>query len=298
MLNQLRRTDLNAILTRLEATRDKHDRKKWHTPVGKISVSGHKFFNWKSCIGGGGAINLVMHLLDCDFKTAFLWLTDRFSYGRTDQIVKKETSAAPALKLPTRDDSKLARVIQYLVGMRSIQPQLIQSLIDSGTLYPDARANAVFLLLGKEKRVVGAELRGTTPIPWRGMAPGSRKDLGYFSVGCNSPAKVVLCESAIDAISCFALYSNCLAISTSGASPNPAWLQSLLHQGFEIFCGFDSDQTGDKLAQKMIQFHPTIKRLQPHKHDWNDVLKSRNLTRLLNPKPNVCAKPCKTDEGI
>ncbi len=33
---------------------------------------------------------------------------------------------------------------------------------------------------GKEKSVVGADLRGTTTKQWRGMAIGSRKDLGCF----------------------------------------------------------------------------------------------------------------------
>ena len=37
---------------------------------------------------------------------------------------------------------------------------------------------------------------------WRGMAPGSQKDLGYFSVQEQDATMVILCESAIDAISC------------------------------------------------------------------------------------------------
>jgi hypothetical protein len=46
------------------------------------------------------------------------------------------------------------------------------------------RGNAVFLLVaGKAQRSVGAELRGTGPRAWRGMAPGTRKDLGYFWIG-------------------------------------------------------------------------------------------------------------------
>ena len=43
--------------------------------------------------------------------------------------------------------------------------------------------NTVFLLVvGKAQLPVGAELRGTGPRVWREMAPGTRKDWGYFWV--------------------------------------------------------------------------------------------------------------------
>ncbi len=53
---------------------------------------------------------------------------------------------------------------------------------------------------------MGAELRGTGPRVWRGIAAGSRKDAGYLWIGARGSQKIVLCESAIDAISCFCLY--------------------------------------------------------------------------------------------
>ena len=108
------------------------------------------------------------------------------------------------------------------------------------------------------------------------MAKGSRKDLGFFGVKSRYPDKIVLVESAIDALSFFALHPNCMAISTSGASANPPWLNSFINTGYMIYCGFDSDVTGDKIATKMITLYPVIKRLRPLKHDWNDVLKSKS----------------------
>ncbi len=273
----LRRTHLQAVLQRLGAVQDKYDRKKWRTEAGVLSVNGARFFNWNRCAGGGGAIDLVMHLQGCDFKTAVLWLSDHFCSHPLDQTTATENCRSPALKLPARDDSKLPRAVHYLVAGRHIPPELVQHLFRSGNLYADFRGNAVFLLLGKEKRIVGAELRGTTHVPWRGMAPGSRKDLGYFSISGGNPRQAVLCESAIDAVSCFALHPYFLAISTSGANPNPAWLKSLIDQGYSILCGFDSDEPGEKMAEKMMQLHPGISRLRPGQHDWNDVLVSTNI---------------------
>jgi hypothetical protein len=107
------------------------------------------------------------------------------------------------------------------------------------------------------------------------MAPGSRKDLGFFSIptaGAQAPRPIILCESAIDAISCFALYPEHHCISTSGARPNPEWLAGFLDQGLRISCGFDIDPTGESAAQAMISLHPSIQRLRPSQHDWNAVL--------------------------
>jgi hypothetical protein len=287
----VRQIDLVSVLKLTEAVQDKFDKHKWHTSQGVISVSGTKFINWNKGIGGGGAIDLAIHLNNFDFKTAVLWLartflstlssdTQRPCDSKFNEINPTPSSTIPkhAFQLPQKDDTRLPQVVDYLLHTRSVPLLLIKSLIHSGKVYADTKGNAVFLLLGKEKRVVGAELRGTTQIRWRGMAPGSRKDLGYFCVEYPLAKNMVLCESAIDAISFFALCPTFLAVSTAGANPNPLWLALFIDNGYEIYCGFDSDEAGDRLAQKMIALYPTIKRLRPSKHDWNDVLiaKSRS----------------------
>jgi hypothetical protein len=144
-----------------------------------------------------------------------------------------------------------------------------------GKLYADKKGNAVFLLLGKEKKVVGAELRGTIHSRWHGMASGSKKGLGAFYVKSRNTEKIVLCESAVDALSYFALHPDCMVASTSGANPNPAWLSFFMAKGFEIYCGFDSDETGERAANKMLKLYPMVRRLRPIKHYWNEVLRSQ-----------------------
>jgi hypothetical protein len=108
-----------------------------------------------------------------------------------------------------------------------------------------------------------------------GNTTGSRKDLGCFYIKRPHTQKMVLCESAIDALSCFALNPDFIALSTSGANPNPAWLKTFINKGFEIYCGFDADEIGDRLADKMMRRYPSIKRLRPNKHDWNEILQSK-----------------------
>ena len=277
MAEIVRTIELTAVLERIGSVKDRFDKAKWHTPEGVISITGQKFMNWTQGTGGGGAIDLVMQVTRCDFKTAVFWLADHFP--QYDVQPSEGTISIPkqTLLLPQRDDTRIKHITYYLRKDRCIPVEVIDMLVSSGKLYADHRANAVFLLLGKEKGTVGAELRGTTPAKWHGMAPGSRKDLGCFHITNSSTNEVVLCESAIDAISCFVLQPNCMALSTSGAHPNPAWLSVLIEKGFDIYCGFDSDETGDSLANRMIHLYPTVKRKRPINHDWNEDLRHKSV---------------------
>jgi hypothetical protein len=273
LADRLRIVPLESVLRLTGAQPDRYDRHKWHTCQGVLSVNGAKFMNWTLAQGGGGAIDLVMHLHRLGFAQALQWLSQSFPGplpSASDPLATKTI-----LAIPPPDPAQLWRVRRYLAGERALPLTLIEPLIRSGTLYADHRANAVFLLLGKEQQPVGAELRGTTPRPWRGLAPGSKKDLGFFAIPPDPLPEIILVESAIDAISCLALYPQHRCISTAGARPNPHWLAPLLGHGYSVYCGFDADPVGEDMAQTMMALHPTIRRLRPCRHDWNDVLKAR-----------------------
>jgi hypothetical protein len=275
--DQVRRIPLPEVLLLTGAKRDRYDKAKWHTDKGVISCTGMKFMNWNEQAGGGGAIDLAMHLNNLGFKAAVEWLWNHF--GHPGQPEPARPSGTTKLMLPPQDPSNLPAVKRYLIQERAIPASRIQTVIESGRLYADNRCNAVFLLLGKENEPVGAELRGTSVVRWRGMAPGSDKDRGYFSMPAPHATTVILCESAIDAVSCFALYPDRLCISTSGARPNPRWLSWFLGRGFAVYCGFDADSTGDMMADVLMAQYPSVKRLRPSEHDWNNVLKFETEAR-------------------
>ena len=282
-VDRLRAIPLCTVLHALGAEPDRHDHHKWHTAAGVLSVAGAKFINWNRGLGGGGAIDLVMHVQNLPFQDALDWLGRQFvgvalAVSSLPMPRSSEPAAQRPLQLPSPHAAHLPRVRRYLTEQRRISPATIERLLARGVLYADARANAVFVLFGKENTPVGAELRGTTQRQWRGMAPGSRKDLGFFSVGDDRfvvAAPTILCESAIDAISCSLLHPRHRCLSTSGARPNPAWLATLLEQSSAIYCGFDADDTGNQMAAQMMRLHPAVKRLRPALHDWNDLLRSR-----------------------
>src|SRR5690606_22899415 len=143
------------------------DRRKWHTEQGTLSVTGPKFINWHRDQGGGGAIDLVMHLAGVDYRTAVAWLQQQLAAGlpasseSTMHYSGKQSTADEkpgTLCLPARDDSLLACVRQYLTRRRGLALSLIEPLVQSAKLYADRRGNAVFLLVaGKGQRPVGAE---------------------------------------------------------------------------------------------------------------------------------------------
>jgi len=275
----VRQLPLEDVLIARGAVRDRRDKRKWQTEQGPLSITGAKFMNWQYEIGGGGAIDLAIHLGEMDYRSAVLWLAQHvagtaITYSSTfSQRSPADRKRVRELSLPVRDDRMLDRVCRYLKDRRQLPAHLLKPLIECGRLYADQRGNTVFILVaGKPNRPVGAELRGTGTTAWRGMAPGTRKDAGYFWIGEPGCRQIILCESAIDAISCHAIHSNHICISTSGVRSNPRWLPTLLSNGYQIHCGFDADTAGDTAANAMMTIHPSIKRLRPNVKDWNDVL--------------------------
>jgi len=275
----VREIPLEVVLRSWGAVRDPRDKSRWQTRRGPLSVTGTKFFNWHASHGGGGAIDLVMHLAGWDARQAMDWLWCH--YG--SQVAGSNSAPASAppssgqLRLPTADAANLDRVCRYLQQRRCLSPEILPSLVDDGKLYADGRGNAVFLMVaGKPNRPIGAELRGTGSRVWRGLAPGTRRDAGYFWIGNTSSKRIVLCESAIDAISCFQLQpcGGCICISTAGIRATAPWLYPLLNRGYQIYCGFDADEAGERTSQRMIIRHPSVHRLRPPHHDWNDALRS------------------------
>lgn len=298
MSNFRRRADavrsipLETVLIAWDARRDRRDRNQWCTRRGPLSVTGAKFFNWHCHQGGGGAIDLVMHLGELDVDAAVEWLERHLGSAPAAASSPSARSRRPPAscsggeardpRLPVADPVQLDRVRRYLTHRRALAADILEPLINAQRVYADRQGNAVFVMVaGKANRVVGAELRGTGHCVWHGLAPGTRKDAGYFWVGAEGARTVVLCESAIDAISCFQwhamrLDTPCICLSTAGVRTAPLWLSPLLARDYRIYCGFDNDPPGEAASCRMIACHPSIQRLRPPAHDWNDVLRAGN----------------------
>jgi hypothetical protein len=264
-ISRLREVPLETVLDASSSTKDSYDQRKWETIRGVISITGTKFYNWNLSCGGGGAIDLARHLLLADFHKACKWLStlclgnEKWNEQRNPKI----------LLMPVEAPEYLLQTIRYLCCVRKIPLSAINQLIYRKVLYADKRRNAVFLLLGKEKGIVGAELRGTSKQVYHGMATGSKKEKGFFYAGPEDSKKVILCEAAIDAVSCSVINPDAVCISAAGIPTTTAWLQTLITRGLDVYCGYDNDPRGEKAAHSMLALYQSVKRLRPTTKDWN-----------------------------
>ena len=128
---RLRALPLPVVLARLAAVRDPYDPAKWHTARGLLSITGAKFMNWNSGFGGGGAIDLVIHLQQLGFGQALEWLEGHF--GGLTLLQPESTPPAQTLTLPTPVPENWPRVERYLIAERNLPGALLQPLVQSAT---------------------------------------------------------------------------------------------------------------------------------------------------------------------
>lgn len=128
----------------------------------------------------------------------------------------------------------------------------------------------------------GAILRGTVG-DFKGLAPGSSKDNGWFwiGVGRGEVQRVVVTESAIDALSLAVLekgqhQDRTIYLSTDGKGALPvAALQSVGDRSGSVVAAFDADADGRRLTEKLTSIVPHANSLIPHQgKDWNEQLPS------------------------
>ncbi len=313
---QARAADLRTVLPALGGQPDRHDRHKWEMGNGDhISItSGGKWYNHDRQQGGGGAIDLVQHVAGYDFTDAVAYLAHesgplvavaaaaQHGAHAAQEIVDRGTRAP--FTPPAATETRWPQVRAYLTGERALPAGLVDELHARGTVYADARGNAVFLRTDPEGNAVGASLRGTLPgSEFKGLAVGSRRDAGHFSFTTGMPAaaayghapQVYICESPIDALSLATVASRAggqqTFLSTDGAGSLPRQqIDAALSSGALVHCAFDNDQGGAKLWAQVTEAYPgagAIVRERPPQggKDWNDALRAQSQSARESAEP-------------
>ena len=184
-----------------------------------INIDSPKWYDFSPGVdkGGGGAIDLVMHVNSCNFQGAIAWLNDRFG---SDGMLKAATHHArnqateiaqfephPQFTPPAADESQWSAVERYLTQKRGLPLNLVQALHDSGLVYADRQQNAVFVMRNLNGETTGAFLRGTRgkDNTFMGYARLTKRESGWFYVGSGGQPtdeiqRVVLCKSPIDGV--------------------------------------------------------------------------------------------------
>ncbi|MBD2249664.1 DUF3991 domain-containing protein, partial [Nostoc sp. FACHB-888] len=272
---------------------------KWKGHGHIINIDGPKFYDFAPAEqkGGGGAIDLVMHVNQCNLRQAVVWLHERFGEAGAERaaIAKAKTVAAEIIQLeprtpfqlPVEEKSKWSSVSNYLTQKRGIPSNFVELLHKRGLVYADDQQNAVFVMrnLGEEPQALGAFLRGTRGEnnTFKGYEKGTVRREGWFHFRLGGQPtdpveKVVLLKSPIDAVS-FAM----LEYQQRGDVPpnrtlymavdNPKSLpvEQLQHIP-NLRVAFDSDDFGNAAARATKELLPQSKRLKCKADDWNQQL--------------------------
>lgn len=265
---------------------DRSDKAKWRSQSFCISINDNKFFDHYVGKGGIGAIDFTMHIQNCSFQEA----VEKLANERPSTNVQAPTQEKRP-KCNIRDATKWEAVRNYLVNERRLPADQVDRLHAEGLLAADSRQNVmVFRHQLNENfergEAIGANLRGTIPTAatgeiFKGLTPGTARENGYFwfQQGEGKINRVVITESAIDAISYSALneFANAtvfLSTDGQGAIPVEALRQVIDREG-EIILAHDRDRQGEHLAWQIAQQFPDIvlERETPTVgKDWNDQL--------------------------
>ena len=284
LANKVRDLPLKDVAYELGLEPDPLDKHKWQNEHHTINITGSKFYDWKEMKGGGGAIDLVMHVNQCDYKQSLAWLSDRFGESAAiDSVTKKtreiiQTEPVPEFTPPVAEPNRWQSVRKYLTRNRKLPSGLVDRLHERGLIYADHNQNAVFIRRAlDEEKITGASLRGTVgeDNKFKGLAKGSKRQEGwfYFTKGEQSSdpvRRVVLVESPIDAMSLAVLErtdsKKTLYLSTDGAGGIPT---EYLKEVGEVVIAFDRDRSGKEMAERMKAFLPNAVVKTPSSVDWN-----------------------------
>ena len=306
LADRLRAIDLRDVLQAYGCTQDRQDKAKWHTPAGTISVTeGRKFYDFSAEKGGGGAIDLVMHIEETDYNGALASLSRTFGDGPTvataaaraaeaaSQAISERSATPDPFRPPEHREVTWERVRRYLVKGRQLLGRLVDQMRELGQLGSDKRGNAFFLLRDLSGSVVGADLRGTGASHFRGNAPGSQANSGLFIVGTGTK-QLIVSEGAIDAMSLAELYPDATVISTGGSRKLDAAREYLQAHGQDYpnrVCASDADAAGAEMAKNLDlpHFKPPSK-----SNDWNEhlqLVKSSSGRSGQQPSPDTSPFP-------
>lgn len=257
-----------------------------------LRIVGTKFYDYSGAqYGSGGAIDLAMHLLQCNFRQAVAWLHEIFGESdclravshhareQTQEIIS--TERVPEFVAPDSDESRWHDVRNYLVDTRKLPGNFIDNLHTAGLIYSDEKQNAIFLMRSlPDEEVTGAFLRGTYGYnnSFYGLAKGSKRNKGWFNFttggqGEDKITRAFLAKSPIEALSVAALNYSLLTKTIYIVADSPRCMPTeFLAYIKNVVAAYDSDADGEEIAGAILKVLPQATRLKPSCADWNQQL--------------------------
>jgi hypothetical protein len=231
-----------------------------------VNVRGQKFFDHKSGVGGGGAIDLVKHVLGCNFSAAVTWLGG--NHGQIERQYSIPVALSPKAEKESFtsllagqgcDERAWPKVRKYLTVSRRLPPLMVDELHRRGDIYANAHRThegypnpaAVFLHRSWNGHVWGASLRDCLPHSIFRQTLGN-KQTAWFAVGNLQAAdRIAAVESPIDAMSYHALAGQPadLAVVSCAGSYVPVELMRIAYlqrPKTSFIVALDNDAAGER----------------------------------------------------
>ncbi|WP_414552533.1 MobV family relaxase [Anabaena sp. CCY 0017] len=269
---------------------------KWTGQGNNINIDGSKFYDFHPSEqrGGGGAIDLVMHVNQCDYRQAIAWLYDNFGEAGVEKAViaqdrKIATEFAqleprPQFVPPSADERQWHKIENYLTQKRELLPSFIQAVHEQGLIYADEQQNAVFLMRNLDGETTGAFLKGTgEDNSFQGYVKESKRTQGWFHLKLGGEQnreieKVVLCQSPIEAMSFATLEMEVqqgipktrtmyMAVDSPKSLP-----VEFLRTVPAVEVAYDNDHAGNETARMIMEQLHHAMRVKPKGKDWNETL--------------------------
>lgn len=277
-LKRLREADLQSLCGLQGFKQDANDHRQYKKDGFRITIKGFGWYDHEAGLGGGGAINLTMHLMNCNFNDAVEFLASQDLSAITP--TKTESSKKQAVGtsyIPVRFDKNLRHVMDYLTQKRGLNPVMVKWCVDKGIIYADGFKNAVFMY-----GLVGCELRGTGSTKWRA---GRGKLIEPFLLPAKSMDTIAIVENAIDALSYRQIHNNHV-VASIGGNANKTIMTHVVRitkaNGCALISAFDNDEGGETAHAALLKIaeehgiKDRIYRVKPTTKDWND-----DLTEML-----------------
>jgi Plasmid recombination enzyme len=296
LVDPLRSVSLEQVAAALCLESDDKSRPTWQHQGHQIRINGSQFYDWdeSQMKGGGGAIDLVMHVLRSDFKSAVAWLADRFGVvaaqiaGReyveaTAQQAECPEFVPPIASSPTWPKMRADLVAQQLPGA------LLDQLHEQGLLYVGEEGNAIFL----QRDLVTRSVTGACRLSGDGSGGtmlGSDLAKGRFywlrgGDATDAVQQVVVGQTPIDVLALGLMEPlpkvRTMYLSADGVLPL-AYLREFAAKRVRV--AMNRDTLGERLTQEAREELPQVKQMQPEGVNWVEslrVARARSVRQLV-----------------
>jgi hypothetical protein len=285
LVDPLRSVSLEQVAAALCLESDDKPRPSWRHQGHQIRINGSQFYDWDETQmkGGGGAIDLVMHVLRSDFKTAVAWLTDRFDEtavqiaGRYHAQMVAQEAEKPGFAAPDEAPEQWPVVRADFVSQQ-LPGALIDQLHEQGLLYADEAGATIFLQRDLVTRSVTGAYR-VSGDGFGGTMLGSDRAKGRFywlrgGAATDAVQQVVVGQTPIDVLALGLMEPmpkvRTMYLSADGVLPL-VYLRGFVAKRVRV--AMNRDALGERLAQEAREGLPQVKQMQPEGLDWVESLR-------------------------